>query len=323
MSLPAPPPDAVARFRRDLEVLGGLPERLGLAVSGGPDSLALLLLACAALPGRVAAATVNHRLRPEGVLEALHVEDICERLGCPHSILSLDAAPGPANLQSEARGARYAALARWAEANGLPAVATAHHLDDQAETVLMRLQRGSGVGGLAGIRPAQQVGGLTLLRPLLGWRKAELVHLVADAGIEPADDPTNRDPRFDRTSVRALLRDRAELAPDRLARSASACAAADEALAWAEARLAAERLEARDGEVTLDPSDLPRELRRRLLRRALLAVAPELEDSDLRGLDRLLGALNAGETATLAGVRAVGGPVWRMSLAPPRRAVRA
>jgi tRNA(Ile)-lysidine synthase len=84
MSPFVPRSELVARFRADLEALGPVPARLGLAVSGGPDSLALLLLAVAAFPGRVAAATVDHRLRPESGWEALHVEDICGRLGCPH-----------------------------------------------------------------------------------------------------------------------------------------------------------------------------------------------------------------------------------------------
>lgn len=322
MTLLPPAPEPVARFRRDLDALGPAPGRLGLAVSGGPDSLALLLLACAALPGRVAAASVDHRLRPEGLLEALHVEDICERLGCPHTILALDPPPGPANLQAEARNARYDALGRWAEAAGLAAVATGHHLDDQAETLLMRLRRGSGVAGLGGIRPVQRIGGLTVLRPLLGWRKAELVHLVASAGIEPADDPSNRDPRFDRAAARKLLRATPDLAPERLARSAAACRAAADALDWAEQQLATERLRCAGGTVSLDPAELPGELKRRLLRRALRITASGLASDDLRGVDRLLAALEAGETATLAGVRAVGGPVWHFAPAPPRRAVR-
>ena len=141
----APAPQFVARFRSDLEALAGSqPERLGLAVSGGPDSLALLLLAAAALPGRIAVATVDHGLRPESGLEALHVENICDRLGCPHRILSAEMAGGRDGLQAEAREARYSALAGWAAAEGIAQLATAHHADDQAETLLMRLQRGSG-----------------------------------------------------------------------------------------------------------------------------------------------------------------------------------
>jgi tRNA(Ile)-lysidine synthase len=95
-----PSSDLVARFRADLERLAGTPARLGVAVSGGPDSLALLLLAVAAYPGRVAAATVDHGLRPESGWEALHVEDICARLDCPHQVLSVAVAAGGAGLQA-------------------------------------------------------------------------------------------------------------------------------------------------------------------------------------------------------------------------------
>jgi tRNA(Ile)-lysidine synthase len=280
----------------------------------------LLLLAHAALPGRVEAATVDHRLRAESGWEALHVEDLCERLGCPHAILSLPAAPGPANLQAAARDARYRALAGWAGERRLGAVLTAHHADDQAETLLMRLRRGSGVGGLAGIRPAQRIGGLPVLRPLLGWTKAELVHLVAEAGIEPVDDPSNRGARFDRSQARAWLRDHPDLPPARLARTAAACREADEALDWAAERLASERLASDGAGIRLDAHGLPRELRRRLLGRAFSLL---IDDADPRGLDGLLDALDAGEVGTLAGVRAAGGSIWRLALAPPRRAVRA
>ena len=326
MALPPPPPDLVARFRRDLDALAPGVERLAVAVSGGPDSLALLLLAHAALPGRVEAATVDHRLRPESTIEALHVEDICARLGLPHTVLDVTVADGPAGLQAEARAARYLALARWAASRGLVHLATAHHADDQAETVLMRLKRGAGIGGLAGIRPARPEGALTLLRPLLGWTKAELVHLVAHAGIEPVDDPSNRDPRFDRAAIRRFLGEHPEFEPHRLTRTAAAAREADEALDWAAAQLAEDRINAQAGEWRLDPAGLPRELRRRLLARAVAAVReahalapPWTGNEDVEGL---LTALEAGATATRAGVMGRGGPFWHLRLAPPRRPTR-
>ncbi|HEV2748240.1 MAG TPA: tRNA lysidine(34) synthetase TilS [Allosphingosinicella sp.] len=319
----APPPDQLARFARDLEALTGMPERLGLAVSGGPDSLALLLLAAAALPGRVEAATVDHGLRAESAVEALHAADICARLGCPHAVLAVAVPDGPAGLQGEARRARYDALGGWGEARGLAHLATAHHQDDQAETVLMRLRRGSGVAGLGGIRPVRSEGGLVVVRPLLGWTKAELVRLVAAAGIEPADDPSNRDPRFDRTAARRFLADHPGFEPGRLARSAAACREADAALAWAARELAEDRITSQGGEWRIDPSGLPRELQRRLLARAIAEIrsAHGLDPPWTGGEDveALLAALAAGEAGTLAGVMARGGPAWHLRLAPPRR----
>ena len=139
------PPDLelTARFAADLAALWAGKGKLGLAVSGGPDSLALLLLARAALPGRVEAATVDHGLRPESADEAVMVAAVCARLGVPHRTLAVDVAQG--NIQAQARAARYAALAVWMGEQGIEALATAHHADDQAETLLLRLNRGSGV----------------------------------------------------------------------------------------------------------------------------------------------------------------------------------
>jgi tRNA(Ile)-lysidine synthase len=272
MALPLPAREIVARFRGDVEALWGAGEPFGVAVSGGPDSLALLLLAQAAFPGRIEAVTVDHRLRPESTFEALHVEDICARIGCAHSILAISVPDGPGGLQAEARAARYAALASWAAARAITHLATAHHADDQAETMLMRLQRGSGVAGLAGIRPLRLEGGLRLVRPLLGWTKAELVHIVASAGVEAVDDPSNHDPRFDRAAMRRFLRDNPRFEPLRLARTAAAAREANEALDWAADQLAEDRITAQGGEWRVDPAALPRELRRRLLARAIAAV---------------------------------------------------
>ena len=109
----------IERFAADLVALWGGHGNLGVAVSGGPDSLALLLLTAAALPGRVAAATVDHGLRPEGAAEAAMVASVCARLGVPHTTLKVEVGAG--NVQSEARNARYAALAGWmAEAGIVP-----------------------------------------------------------------------------------------------------------------------------------------------------------------------------------------------------------
>ncbi len=202
-----PRPELVERFRADLADLWAVEgtERLGIAFSGGPDSLALLLLANGCLPGRVAAVTVDHGLRPESGAEAEFAGGICRALDIPHAPLRVTVGPG--NIQAEARGARYAALARWAQDGGIAAVATAHHADDQAETFLMRANRGSGLSGLAGIRNLLPLPGTTipLCRPLLGWRRAELAEIVRQSGFEPVCDPSNGDDRFDRVRMRRAL----------------------------------------------------------------------------------------------------------------------
>src|SRR5262245_46562227 len=132
------------RFRADLDSLSAPSERIGIAVSGGPDSLALLLLAAAARPGLVEAATVDHGLRPESRAEAEMVARTCAELRVPHEILVADWAETPSSaIQERAREARYSLLAGWLVEQKLKALATAHHADDQAETILMRLNRGS------------------------------------------------------------------------------------------------------------------------------------------------------------------------------------
>lgn len=215
-----------------------------MAVSGGPDSLALLLLAHAALPGRVVAATIDHGLRPESADEAAFVAGVCAGLGIEHVAVRVAVAPG--NLQDRARAARYAALCNAFGARGVFAFATAHHADDQAETMLMRLTRASGLAGLAGIRAWTLLVGekplaeLQLLRPLLYWRSDELAQVVARAGIEPVRDSSNDDERFDRVRVRRVLAALPDLDPLAIARSAAFLEQAedvvDEAVAQAAAR---------------------------------------------------------------------------------------
>lgn len=289
---------------------------MAVAISGGPDSLALLLLASAALPGRIAALTVDHGLRAEAADEACFVAEICTALSLPHATLRVTVADDPSGIQAAARRERYAAMSEWAHARGIPALATAHHLDDQAETVMMRLERGAGVSGLSGIRADRVLAnGVRLIRPLLGWRRSELGAIVRAAGLTAIDDPSNRDHRFDRAAIRARL---AQGWPDpaRLAAVASHMAQAEDALAFTADRLFAERFD--PDSASLTAADLPRELRRRLLMRAIdeLAANPTLRGDEV---DRLLDRLAEGRVSTLAGLRIQPGPAWRFTPAPPHR----
>lgn len=321
----APAADFVARFRADAaQLAGGAPDRLGVAVSGGPDSLALLLLAVAAFPGRIAAASVDHGLRVENADEAVRVGAICRDLDVPHIVLS--GVTGHAGgVQAAARAMRYQLLGDWAVQEGCSHLATAHHADDQAETLLMRMGRGAGLPGLAGIRasrPIAEGSPIMLIRPLLGWRKAELTAIVTASGLQAVDDPSNRSLRFDRSRIRAWLAAAEAPAAPRLAAAAAHLEDCEAALAWAAD--AAWRLRARASEeVAVEAEGLPRELRRRLARRAIETVrrgaglaGPWRED----GLDRLLTTLDAGGGATLGGVMCRGGERWTFRPAPPRRA---
>jgi tRNA(Ile)-lysidine synthase len=311
----APPDAAVARYREDLtQLIGPVPQRLALAVSGGPDSLALLLLTQAA-GFDCAAATVDHGLRPEAATEAEFVAGICAELGVPHHILSLGA-PEKGNLSDWARNARYAALGEWAGGEALPVLLTAHHADDQLETMVMRLNRGAGVGGLSGIRARRGA----IARPLLGWRKAELEELVRSCGLVAMDDATNRDDRFDRARLRKALASADWLDPVAATHSAAALAEAEEALIWAAQAYANQRTAVQNGVVSFDPHDLPREILRRILLHCLRQIRP---DAEPRGdaLDRLIYALQRGQTVTLSGVKCTGGTSWLFGTAPARQKI--
>jgi len=330
-------PDAAActRFADDLTAaLGHAPAadtRLALAVSGGPDSMAMLALAATAFPGRVVAATVDHRLRPDSADEARMVADACASLAVPHAVLRPDAPIAAANLHANARMVRYRLLEDWAAAAGATLLLTAHHADDQAETFLMRAARGSGVAGLGGIRATQPGiadARVTIVRPLLGWRRAELRAIAEASGLGFADDPSNSDPRFDRSRFRAIMAAHPELDVANLARAATHAAEADRELRDVQQWLwQTRRVDGDDDQCWIDMAGLPRELRRRLARAAIAEVRTQCgiarpEFSPASNVEALLDALGQGKSATQAGVMAVPKDgIWRFSAAPPRRSV--
>ncbi len=277
--------------------------RIAVAVSGGSDSTALLLLMrdWAAAQGRVlAAVTVDHRLRPDGAAEAAAVAGLCGRIGVSHAILTRGAAVLPGNLQAAARDARLSVIEDWAAAEGVAAVALGHTLDDQAETFLMRLARGSGVDGLSGMAAMRRVGGLTLLRPMLELRREALRTWLAAAGVEWIEDPSNSDARFDRVRARAALPELATLGigPERLAGTAGAMARARTALEGAAAALAGAALQSGPGgDLGLDPGPLaeaPDELALRVMAGALVWVSGARFRPRLRQTRAVLEACVAG-----------------------------
>jgi tRNA(Ile)-lysidine synthase len=331
----------VARFRADLERLTGYApradRRLLVAVSGGPDSLALLLLARTAYAGAVIAATVDHGLRAASRAEAESVARVCGSLGIEHVILEPSGTFGFRNMLEAARAGRYGALSWWASGwspdlvgqRRAEWIALGHQQDDVAETFLARAARGSGVVGLAAMAALRHEDGSTspsIIRPLLRWSRAELRAIVDASGITPVADPSNDDPRFDRSRYRRLIAATPDLPSHRLARAAQNLREADDALEW----YVVQQLRVRFGrnqleDLWLDPGDLPRELRRRFLIRAIDSVREEngnFEEWDPRGVDRLLSTLDAGRPGTLAGVHAqVIGDRWCFTLAPPPRTV--
>ena len=321
----APDAKSLQRFSRALNRIVKPDQTLGLAVSGGPDSLALLLLAAAARPGKVEAATVDHGLREGSRAEAEMVASVCEKLGVPHEILTVEWDEKPeTGIQERSRAKRYAALAEWAKRKSLAVLATAHHAEDQAETLLMRLARGSGLRGLSGIRPIRKVPRTdrSLARPLLRWTRKELAELVEAAGIEPAQDPSNEDTKFERVRVRETLAGADWLDPKNVAKSANYLTQANVAIRWAAQQEWDKRVTEKDSVITVDPAGLPQELCRRIVSRILTRLGTEGKSSELRGreLDRLLSVLARGEKATLRGVLCGGGQMWRFAKAPKRKA---
>jgi tRNA(Ile)-lysidine synthase len=311
----SPADPAVQRFSESIEKLtGGDGARLLLAVSGGPDSLALLLLAHAAMPDRIVAATVDHGFRSEAAIEASFVATVCSAHSIPHATLRPEK-PISGTLQANARAARYQLLQNHADANRCSWIATAHHADDQLETILMRIARGSGIDGLAAVRARQG----QIIRPLLNFTKAELEAICAVAGIKPVRDPSNDNADFDRVAMRKWLEEnRHPFDPLRAVRSASAFADASEALEWMTDRLFATSAAAEDKALVLDIAEIPNELRRRLLLRVLEQIEPGIAP---RGdaVDRALIALGAGERMTLGNVLCEGGQQWSFRPAPKRR----
>ena len=202
-------------------LLGGLEQcpALVLAVSGGPDSIALMVLVsrwAQSLKRRpkLLVATVDHGLRAQAKREAADVAKLARTLGLTHRTLKWTGKKPSTGLQQAARLARYRLLGDAARKAGAPYVLTAHTLDDQAETVLIRMSRGSGITGLsamARVAPLPSGGdGVELLRPLLDVPKARLIATLRDAKIPFATDPSNRDPRFTRARLRGLMPQLAE-----------------------------------------------------------------------------------------------------------------
>ncbi|EZP51089.1 tRNA lysidine(34) synthetase TilS [Sphingomonas sp. RIT328] len=335
MSRRAVPPPSVSdpfalaaeRFHHDVNrALGGEPRgTILLAVSGGPDSMAMLTLATATFAGRISVATVDHRLREAAADEAVMVANHCALLHVPHATLLPVAPITGASLQAAARQVRYRLLADHARAVGAAAVATAHHADDQAETFLMRAARGSGIAGLAGVRARAVIDGATVIRPLLEWRRAELRAIVRRAEAPFVDDPTNADPAHDRTRFRRLLDANEWLGAPQLARAAAQLAEADGDVRAITDWLWSSRATVDGAQVQIDMAGLPRELVRRLVRRGIglviesaAIVAPKWSDS--ANVEALLDAVGGGRRATQAGV--VVQPqrdLWRFRPAPARR----
>lgn len=313
---------------------------LVLAVSGGPNSIALMWLAARwrrslTRGPRLIAITVDHGLRPEAAREARNVKRLARSLDLPHRTLRWTGAKPKTGLPAAAREARYRLLAKAARASGATHILTAHTRDDQAETLLMRMLRGSGIAGLAAMARESEREGVWLARPLLDIPKSRLVATLDKAKIAFADDPTNRDMSFTRPRLRALMPALAEEGGDsrNLARLASRLARANAAIEvladGAERYLAVRDRDdaARFGFDAQAFAALPEEIRLRLLKRAIDRAGHE-GPAELGKVEALLAVLDNAiangqkqsrlkQTLAGAAISLTGGRIY-IDAAPPR-----
>ena len=315
---------------------------LVLAVSGGPDSTALLWLAArwratGKHGPKLIAVTVDHGLRAESAREALAVKRLARKLKVEHRTLHWTGKKPKTGIQQAARAARYRLLANAARKVGASHILTAHTLDDQAETVLFRLARGSGITGLRGMArlsplPASGEREPEIVRPLLSVPKSRLLATLRAARIAFADDPSNRDPRFTRPRLRELMPGLAAEGLDarRLAVFARRMARADQTIEQM-VDAAAAGLSRREGAGAIvfsaEYADLPSEIALRLLGRAVAQAGNEgpVELGKLEALHAALTAATAqkGRAArfrrTLAGALVTFADEITIERAPARR----
>jgi tRNA(Ile)-lysidine synthase len=311
-----------------------------LAVSGGADSTALLVLAARwaktlRRAPKLIAVTIDHGLRPEAAREASAVKRLARRVGVAHRIVRWRGSKPSSGLQEAARNARYRLLGEAAAKAGFAHILTAHTLDDQAETVLFRLARGSGVAGLSAMAPISPLpaGGeriAFLLRPLLYIPKARLIATLRSAGIAFAEDPSNRDPRFTRSRLRALMPHLAQegLSAHGLSRFAARMRRADSTIEIA-VRAAREALSPEPwpeaGPVRFETArfaNLPAEVAMRLLGRAIAHTGNEgpVELAKLEALYETMRQATARLRRTLAGALVTLASNWIVvERAPARR----
>ncbi|MHA6326046.1 tRNA lysidine(34) synthetase TilS [Roseivivax sp. CAU 1753] len=283
------------------------PSEIGLAVSGGGDSMAMLALAhnwTRRWGVALRVVTVDHGLRPGSADEANLVAEECRNLGWPHDTLKWQGWDGRGNLQDAARRARLSLIDGWRQ--GMRDVLFAHTADDQAETVLMRLKRGSGVEGLSGMSAIRKVGAMRIVRPLLNERREALRFYLRVMRIPFADDPSNEDDTFERVRMRKLLAtlEDAGLSAAALTETARRMARAREALAARAADIATRITRAEWGQIVIDRdgfAETERDTQMRLLAAALQFVAGSVYRPRAEALEAMLDAARSGQGGTLAG----------------------
>ncbi|MFD1624554.1 tRNA lysidine(34) synthetase TilS [Azospirillum griseum] len=298
----SPEPVSDAEFAAAMARVGGFERapRILVGLSGGGDSVALTLLLrrwVAARGGDLLAVAVDHGLRPESAAEAAAVGAAMARLGVPHRVMRWEGDKPSSGLQAAARSARRRLLELACAEAGCLHLALAHNRDDQAETLLLRLSRGSGIDGLAGMAASGTAGLVRVIRPCLEFSHERLLATCRAAGVGWVEDPSNRNPRFARARLRAVgdLLAGEGLSVDRLADTARRAARARAALDHATAALLARAASLHpEGWIRLDPvalADAPEEIGLRALTRCLTVVGGDEHPPRDAAVERLYGGM--------------------------------
>jgi tRNA(Ile)-lysidine synthase len=296
-----------------LDAMIGIPDGdIGVGVSGGGDSLALLLLSAewAQNTNRsLKAVTIDHGLRSGSSLECDHVKRISDGLSIQHTTLKWLAEP-VGNLQNAARNARHELLLEWTYKQKLSVVLLGHTLDDNAETVIIKLIRGSGIDGLAGIEKSKNINGLNIYRPLINIPREDLRAYLQAKKVGWIDEPSNFDERFERIKVRNFLPSLSHvgLTPKKLVKLASHMSRAKEALTCQVSNFARQHVEQTiwgDLAINLDEFiKIPREYQFRLLSSGLRWISGKVYKPRFQSLERLLNAITSqklGKSMSLMG----------------------
>tara|TARA_B110000908_G_C10224561_1_gene437213 strand:- start:16 stop:1266 length:1251 start_codon:yes stop_codon:yes gene_type:complete len=293
----------------EAQFLPNPPSKVGVAVSGGGDSMALLVLMASFAQKHnieLLAISVDHGLRDEARAEIKLVTDLCGALGLAHHVEYWSSWDGAGNLQSSARTARYELITGWAQSNGISTIVLGHTADDQAETVLMRLARGAGVDGLAAMAPSHLAYGINWIRPLLWESRETLRNYLRQKDLSWADDPSNENRDFERIRMRDALEVLAPLGitVQSLSNVAGNMADARNALDWHTFLAAKDACIFEHGVVGIDLTiyrKLPVEIARRLLVRAIMWMNGSKYPSRRKAILQVQNAIKKGVSATLDG----------------------
>lgn len=308
MSVKTSQPDPFARFQQALKdaTIGKAESRIGLAVSGGGDSIAMMHMAARVIDrSRLSVISIDHRLRTEAAEEIALVAGQAEALDLTHSVASWTW-DKTGNLQAAARAGRWDAIVGWCRKEGLDTVFLGHTEDDQIETLLLRLARGSGIDGLSAMARVDHRDGVRLVRPLLDTSREALRGWLRDQGIDWCDDPSNDDPRFDRVRARQMYAqlEKLGLTRKRLLQTVDHMQAAHRSLQRAALAFARHHIRQDSGDLIfsadalrLDREDAPR----RVMAAAFLWVSGNVYRPRFDRMREVVDKAAAGQIATLGG----------------------